>query len=242
MTIIEQHYDFDLKIDKVASFAKENFNVAEKDWLLNEAQDVFVKQRMTGHNPHGTGFEFNQKRIDDLSTIHIKFPEQPGITPSLVSGVYEVTLSSLVHPYLKFTRGQVDVVQDNCPNKKVSLREMQNDDLNDSLDDPYAQSSLKDGVLFNFGKSSLTTAQSSIYLYPGDLTLGDVYIEYLKQPRQMFYGGYDYIDGTPTTQVDCELPEHTHIEIVDIAVAIAAGIIEHPTYVQLKQQKVFQQE
>lgn len=31
MTTVELHYDFDFKIDKVATLSKEDFNIAEKD-------------------------------------------------------------------------------------------------------------------------------------------------------------------------------------------------------------------
>tara|TARA_R110000851_G_scaffold18032_5_gene56865 strand:+ start:846 stop:1574 length:729 start_codon:yes stop_codon:yes gene_type:complete len=242
MTISEMHYDFKVKLDKVASQTKEDFNVAEIDWLLNEAQDVFIKQRYGLNNPHRTGFEVTQKRIDDLSSLHVKQPEQVGITPTLTSGVYEVPLSSLTHTYLFYTRGSVDVTVTNCPTTTMQLRHIQADDLSDALRDPFNQSSITDGVLFNFGKSSGNLATTSIYIYPGTLTLGDVYIEYIKHPRQMFFGTYTYIDGSTTTLTNCELPEHTHSEMVDQAVLIASGIIEHPTYQQMKKQKVFNQE
>ena len=67
MTVIELHYDFDFKIDKVATLAKEDFNKAEKDWLLNEAQSLLVRKYYRGTNSSGEGFEMTQKRIDDLS-------------------------------------------------------------------------------------------------------------------------------------------------------------------------------
>jgi hypothetical protein len=243
MTIFEQHIDFKFKVDKVASFTKEDFNVAEIDWLLNEGQNVFTKQRYGTSNNTRSGFETTQKRIDDLASLHVKFPEQPAIVATTVtSGVHEVVLSDLIHSYWFLTRGYVTVSQTDCPDKNIKLRQIDNDDLSDALGDSFHQSSVLDGVLCNFGKASATTGESSIYIYPGTLTIGDVFIEYIKKPVQMFYGGYTYIDGSTPTTTNCELPEHTHSEIVDIAVNIAAGIIEHPTYAQLKQQKVFKHE
>ena len=74
------HYDFLLKIDKVATAQKKNFNVAEIDWFLNEGQNVIKKQRLFGNNPKQLGFEEDQKRISDLSNLHIKYPAQLPIT------------------------------------------------------------------------------------------------------------------------------------------------------------------
>ena len=79
-------------------------------------------------------------------------------------------------------------------------------------------------------------------MYPGVYSLGGAIIEYIKQPAKIRYGGYVYIDGVTYATQQCELPEHVHSEIVDLAVQIASGIIESPEYVQLKAQKVFMHE
>lgn len=241
MNIVEMHYDWDLKIDKVASMSKEDFNKAEKDWLLNEAIKVIVKQRTGMNNIARSGFETSQKRIDDLKALHIKFPLQPGIDPIiLASNLYEVDLDDLVYNYWFLTRAYVDVIKPNCV-EQASLKLIQHDDLNFALKDPFNKSDDTE-VLFNFGRSSDGNSES-IYLYPDtEYPLGKVYIEYIKQPARVSYGGYVYIDGVTYPQQDCDLSEHLHNEIVDVAVQIASGIIEHPEYVQLKTQKVFTHE
>lgn len=240
MNIVEMHYDFDLKYDRVASQYRQDFNKAEKDWLLNEAQYVLLKQRYGLNNNYKTGFEGIQKRIDDLSSIHIKHPRQPYVT--LIyhdeENIYELPLSLLIEDYWFFTsKGKVKVLDDNCE-YTAKLRLVQNDD--DVEDDPFRNSYFNE-VIINFGKSSSEDG-SSIYFYPGNLTLTEAYIEYLKKPNRMNYGGYAYIDGVIYTQTDCELPEMLHNEIVDVAVNIAAGIIENPNYARLTAEKVFKQE
>lgn len=244
MSIVEMHYDFDLKIDKVASLNKSDFNVAEKDWLLNEGQNVYIKTKYSGNNVLSTGFETTQKRIDDLSSLVVKYPKQSWITPTeLDEGVYEMSLADLEYPYWFFIRGQIEVaVSDSC-SKLASLKIIQHDDLNYLLNDPFNNSSIEE-VISNFGRSTddSTTIKSSLYIYPGNLNIGRVKLEYIKQPAKLNYGGYAYIDNITYSQQSCELPEHTHPEIVDIAVQIASGIIESPDYVQLKTQKVFSNE
>lgn len=232
------HYDFDLKIDKVDSLSKSDFNVAEKDWLLNEAQLVLIKTRYGIRNNDQLGFEGNQKRVDDLSSLVVKHPLQPALTPlTLSNGVLEVRLSDLVHPYLFLIRAYASA-QD-C-NDLITLKFIQHDDLNYLLDDPFNQPS-KLEVPYNFGRSSADTG-SSIYIYPGSVNITQVYFDYLKFPQRVNLGNYTFIDGTVVPQTDSELPEHLHNEIVDVAVQIASGIIEHPQYVQLKTQKLFTNE
>mgnify|MGYP006319950907 FL=1 len=101
MSILEMHYDFDLKLDKLATLAKPDINILEKDWLLNEAQNLIVKKYYLGNNASSTAFETTQKRIDDLSSLLIKYPIQPMILPTMINrtGVYELPLNSLLYPY-----------------------------------------------------------------------------------------------------------------------------------------------
>jgi hypothetical protein len=67
---------------------------------------------------------------------------------------------------------------------------------------------------------------------------------YIKKPvyiqnAQDYVGGtYNLPNGTTLTGfTNCELPEHTHREIVDLAVLIATGQLQIPDY-QIKQDKI----
>ena len=239
MTILELHYDFLLKIDKVASFSREDFNDAEIDWLLNEAQIVFVKQRYGGTNSKRTGFEMSQKRVDDLAQLHI--PNEP-ITPVADStGVYEVDLCNLSHTYWFLTRAYANVSAPGCE-YTATLKAAQTDDLNDILDDPFNKPYKKE-IPYNMGRASSYSACTSIYMYPPvDDTIKTVSLSYIKEPNKVSLGTYIYIDGVQYPATTFETAPHTHPEIVDIATQIASGIIEHPNYAQLKDKKVFTQE
>lgn len=230
MTVKELHYDFKLKKDKVDSLTKEEFNVAETDWLLNEAQELTVRRRMGLNNQKLTGFENTQKRIDDLKTIHVKFPVQIGLTPTVTSGVAEIDLTNLTYTYYYLTRAYADVTDGICVTvAEVSL--IQNDDLSEVLNDPFNKAD-KYVIPANFGKSTnVANTEGSLYLYPGDVyTVNTVYLEYIKKPERISFGGYTYIDGNPSTLTECELPEHIHPEIVTQAVELAALILNDPAH------------
>lgn len=137
--------------------------------------------------------------------------------------------------------GLVQTIQDDCV-KWASLKQVQHDDLSEALLDPF-NNSTTGTVLFNFGRSSDQTSSSagSIYFYP-TTDLGKIRLTYIKKPARMTIGGYTYLDGVTYPEQQCELSEHIHTEIVDQAVLIAAGIVQHPNYVQLKAQKYFTNE
>lgn len=241
-SISEMVYDFKMKMDRVDSLSQQDFNLGEIDWLLNEAQLVFVKRRFSGaSNPKQKGFENTQKRIDDLSTLVIKYPVQPPILTTLLdTGVYEADLSDTVYPYMFLVDAYVDLnIDSTCTITGVPLKFIQHDDLRESLRDPFNSPSLE-FVPYNLGKSS-SGDSSSIYIYGGDLpasSINSVYVEYVKYPSKMWSGGYEYLDGVTYPTTDCELPDQTHSEIVDIACELAALNIENPEYIQLKSRKV----
>lgn len=237
MDVASLHYQFKLNKDRIDTLSNIDFRKSEIDWLLNEAQLIVVKTRFNGHNPKQVGFENTQKRVDDLAPLVIKYPLQPALVPTDSSGVYEVDLSSLAYTYLHYVSGYVDLVLAEDCTKQVNLKFIQHDDYRNAIRDPFNNAS-SEFVPFNFGRASSGTG-TSIYIYPDDYSITNVYIEYLKYPSRISYGNYVFIDGNTYPAATSELPEHLHPEIVDVACQIAALNIESPEYVQLKSQKVF---
>lgn len=236
MSINEVHYEFKLMKDRVDSLSNQDFNPAEIDWFVKKAQLKFIEHRMAPYsNRRAQGFEASQKRIDDLSTLVIKYPLQPAIIPTLDNGVYEVPLSSLAFPYLHLVSAYADVTVATDCTKEVLLHFIQHDDIREALRDPFNSPSLE-FLPYNFGRSSSSSSQSSIYIYPGTLVIPAVYLEYVRYPKSPSLGNYTYLDGTTTTPQDLELPPHTHSEIVSLAVMIASLAVEDPQSVQFKAQ------
>ncbi len=241
MTITEAHYDFKIKQNRIASLSNMDFNPAQIDWLLNEAQMMFIKQRFTVFNPHRMGFEASQKRIDDLSTLVVKYPTQQMLIPTEVSpGIYELKTSFLTFKYLFFLGGYVDAtVLDNC-NKEIPLKFIQNDDYREALRDPFNSPSLE-FIPYNFGIST-TDNVPSLYIYSGSYTINSIKPEYIRYPNKVNLGTYVYIDGITYPPTEFSVPEQTHSEIVDIAVNLAALHTDNPELVQLRSQKILMHE
>lgn len=232
MDVKSMHFEFKLKLDRIDTLSNPDFNVAEIDWLLNEAQLLIVKQRFTQNNNQQSGFETNTKRIGDLSTLVVKQPEQDGIIPIDNS----IDLSTLKFPFLYLLRADADVqLNPNCI-KRVTLKYVQHDDLSEALKDPFNKSSL-DSIVYTIGKTNASNSPS-IYIYPENFNVIKIFPEYLKLPNRISFGGYKFIDGTISTTSNCELPEQIHSEIIDLAVQLASFNIENPEYIQLKNAKI----
>lgn len=233
----ELHYQFKVNLDRVDSLSNPDFNAAEIDWFLNEAQLIFVKQRMSSRsNSKQKGFEESQKRIDDLGNLVIKFPLQTGITPILVSpGIYELPLASLTYPYLFLLDTWVEIqVNENCT-KNVPLRFVQHDDYLQAVKDPF-YSSHEEFIPYNIGRSSVLGGES-IYIY-SSFTVNSVFVEYIKYPAKISLGTYTYIDGVTYPEQTLESSVQTHQEIVDLACSLAGLSTQNPEYIQLRQTKL----
>lgn len=237
MSIQEFHYAFKLSMDRIDTLSNIDFNPAEIDFFLNEAQTVFINQRFSGlSNMKYKGVEATQKRVDDLSTLVIKYPLQPAINPVKDSGVYEVNLSKLEFPYFHIMSAYADVITSPNCEEQILLKFVQHDDYRELLKDPF-NSPHEEFLPYNFGLSS-DRVNPSIYIYPGPYQVKKVYIEYIKQPARMSLGNYTYIDGTTYPPTTSDLPTYTHNELVDLAVQIASLATENPEYIQLKNQKI----
>lgn len=236
-SVKELHYQFKLNMDKVDSLNGPDFNTAQIDWLLTEAQLVFIKQRMSmSSNSKQKGFEQSQKRIDDLGTLVIKFPNQTGITPLNPSpGVYEVSFSSLLFSYLFLISAWADItISPNCT-KSVPLKFTQHDDYRTSLKDPFNEAG-EEFIPYNIGRSS-DSNNESVYLY-SDFPIQKVYLEYVRYPLKVSSGTYKYIDGVIYPEQSLQTATQTHSEIVDIACLLAGISAQSPEYIQLKSQKL----
>ena len=241
------HFAFRLAIDRVNSFSSDDFTPAQIDWLLNLAQLIEVDKRYTPLNSSRQGMEVTQKRTDDLSVLHVKSPqEQPGIVPVLATStlldnsIYECPLSSLLYDYKDLTGLRADIKSGSCT-KQIGLTQVQEDYLDEALINEHTKPDFKwKTALFTISKDSNTTASPSIYVYSGDFEVLKVYPSYIKLPRKVFFSGYNSLDNqyvAADAQVNSELPEPIHRNIVDTAVELASAAIQDPEYLQVAKYK-----
>jgi|TARA_Y100000296_G_C5082870_1_gene210851 hypothetical protein len=236
MTVEEMHYEFKLKLNKVDSLDYSNFQIPEIDWYLNEAMNVFMKQKYGIFSSKGVGFETIQKRIDDLRNLVVK----EGLTTGLSQTDSNTFEASLPGDYIFLVRAKATASKKGCKKKELTCVQVQHDDLNGILEDPYYSPSYEWGELpLVFGTTgTAATDLDKVFVYTdGSFTVQLLNVDYLRRPKRISFpigtpnSQYNYPDGTTViANQDCELAEHTHKEIVDLAVQIVAGDIDHPGY------------
>lgn len=227
MNIREMHYDFKKKFNKIDTQVNRNLLVPEIDWTLNEAEGLYVKMVAQPRVKNQLGFETSQRTIDDIRTIVV---EDFNIVP---------TLNVLTIPanYDFFVKGFCTLNRNNCSPTPGRLHIRQHDDeFEESTFDRSSYSWRWVNGVFNASGIRLFT--------DGTFTISDAKITYIRKRAYMhnaqdFQGGtYNHPSGAVLTgAVNCELPAHTHSEIVDLAVLIASGEVQTSDY-QVKLNKL----
>lgn len=234
------HWTFKRKLDKVASGEYRDFNQAEIDSFLNEAINIFVETRFTGNNVKGTSVEQDQQRIDELSTLVVKSPlTQPMLTPYSSNtdfGIYEFRLGDLAFDYRHYLGSKVKVKDcDTLFETKVVSHNQIGKFLQNST---WSPSSKWLRTLITFGEST-TSDGSSIFVYTDKVfEIEGLYLDYLRNPTEVAVSNYNDIDGNPKTKTECDLPDEYHEQIVDIAVKLAAGVIENTIGYQIAENQI----
>lgn len=220
MTIDEAHIEVEITVDKRSTSQAPELPPEVIDYFLNEATARYTKLRYGKNNLYKAGFEEIQKRTDDLKTL-VKTED---INVSLVSteeNTYSVDLDSTTNQYWFFIRGRANVNNDRCGTKTKRVKLIQQDDLNKVLIDPFNKPIYDRPVIY--------FEDGDVYVVTdGTFTVESFKLTYLKEPQK--------VDSLSNPQVQWDMPEHTHKEIVQLACDIIIENIESQRINTIKSQ------
>ncbi len=218
----EMHEGFDMEVDKSSSLYNPHFEDSDKDFWLNSAIQTFVKTRYSGLNVKGESFEQTQKRIDDLRTLVVEaiIEDNELTTGTDKPNSFIADLASLTDDYW-FTLGEEVTVRftpfgsSSESDLRFGVKECTIDTYREKIDDPYSEHILH----YNTAKPLRLFQGDNVELITdGNYDVIQYHIRYLKAPVE--------IDDFN----DCDLPDHTHSEIVKIAANMALENIEQQRY------------
>jgi len=209
MTAAELHLEFKFRCDKLDTLNYPNFLPEEIDLILNNAQDRFIKQRYGLNNIKRQSFEETEKRTEDLKNITTNAILTP--QPYSVDNIDATARFVLLPTDHWFTiQERAGITCANCgtpTTQRVEVIPITHAEASKTLRDPFKKpNSYKVLRLTIDGKVELLSS----------CTIVDYQFRYLRQPVKIDL----------TTNTTCELSEHVHNELVDIAVGIALESIE----------------
>jgi len=218
MTVQELHYSFDQGLQKVGSYAYDNFLPDEIDFWLNRAQERFIKDRLfITADAKQLGFANGQKRLDDIrEIIAINYIDDAAATVNAESQEYDLPLD-----YMHLVNLRARIYKNRCAPATtttalftVPVRIVNNMEVFFLQQDPFSRSQI-DTPLATLNENDITVFQSN-----ESFILEGISLDYIRIPQQI---------DLQLNQTS-ELAEHTHQEIVDIAVKNVLEAIESPRY------------
>jgi hypothetical protein len=259
MTITDMHIMINLGLQKIASNQVDSFLPQELDLELNKNIQRFIEHRLNKFgNKYRTGFEGSQKRIDDLRTLVTEHSDNTVYKGQIsnthhidtytlpVAGLFTEEYLHLINvrclvsynkckpiittfepdgggflSYRVIGEAGVDssslpiVINNEHTNTMSVAKYVQLDDIYTILDDPFNNTSYKNPIY--------TMIDDKIDIYTDNkFVVSTVKITYIRIPNT--------VDSVSATTVDCDLPDHTHQEIVDMTVNSLLEAISDPRY------------
>lgn len=224
MNVQQMHLAVKLGLDKTEGLTYAAFEPEEIDFWLNEAVDRYIKTRYSGINSKRESFEQSQKRVDDLRTL----VEEARIVPVAAVGAadkpnsYIVSEANLPADYMLFLNDEVSITFNHeVTGVSTTIRTYPivctSDTYSSRVNDPYSEHRLH---LSTARPLRMFTANGVELITDGQYTIPFYYLKYLRMPSTI----------EAATNTDCDLPEHTHREIVLLTVKILTENIESPRY------------
>lgn len=197
--------------------------------FINEAIDKFWKTRHSGLNYKQRGFEQDQKRTDDLRTLVTKHTYKDTDISKINQVEYTVTLPDDYVILLGDTAGisPADGVINNCWEKDAlgNYKIKYSDTIEGTIEtvDRIKENSLSEYHLkYTKAKPIRLIQDNTITLYTdGQYKVSEYTIEYLKKPSKVD------LKTNPTDEYT-DLPSHTHMEVVKLAVQLILATL--PNY------------
>jgi hypothetical protein len=215
---------FKRKANKVDSNLAQKVPLPAVIDFINEGTLQLLKRRYGGNNNYRSTLEEIQKRRDEWQKLIV-----PG---SRLSGkadknnlLYEFQLMDL-QSYMFLLRSSFMLSKGKCSGKLALItRNAQSDDLNNNLDNPNTSSNFEwREINYRLASDKLLAYTDSAFSFSIDTAI----LDYLRYPVPVDVEGYRHFDNTLSKDIECELPAFLHPEIVNEALLIFKGSLNHP--------------
>lgn len=212
------HTEFRVGLDKATSLNSPSLLPEEIDVFLNNAIERFISQRMYGNNPRKEGFEEDQKRFDDLLTLISNALIVPSVAvPNNKPQGRSVTLPSDYWHIIE-EDALVTFLDCNGATKQITVPviPITHDRYNKIIRDPFHKPN--ENKVIRLGLTS-----NPEIITASNVTLNLYNLRYIRKPISVQYGS---TYTPPVADINSDLPESVHKEIVKMAITEALGNIE----------------
>ena len=214
MTAVEMSTLFGLKINS-SSNTNDELGDDEISLYLNSAVNRFIKQRYTGNNYRQIAFEGDDKRVADLRTLLTNSPtiSKSSATSEIPNSArYTVPSDFMFYVDCSVIFTRTDVSQTNT---WVQCKTIKNSEIRKHVQSGHNKPYIREPLVV-FRDATYFTVIIDDVANIGNLSTAS--LTYIKEPA--------VINVDSGSAVNCDLPNHTHEEIVDMAVNIVLEVEE----------------
>lgn len=219
MTSIQMQAAFQREWDQLENVPE--FNSTDILYWLNQGVQRFITDKFTGFYHRGLSVEQTQDIIEDLYTlVREELLTGAAITVGIdIPNSYIIDLTSLSSNYRRKLAEEVVIsftdALGNSITKRQGITECTSDRYRAKIDDPFSEHKLH----YNEAKPLRLFSNNVVELITdGNYSITSYYIKYIKEPAVI------------TNTVSCDLPLHTHLIIVKLAIDAALENLGNPRY------------
>jgi len=216
------------RLNKLASLDYDNLECWQVQEAFNKAQLEWTRRQLYSINARKEGEEQTSGLVDDLQRL-LKHEILPSVNKEIY---YQAAIPS---DYLHYVRTDVFAKTECCPERRISVYEVEEANISIILNDKNKQPN------FEWAETVSTRMTNKLKVYTNnEFEITQCHLTYYRKPIEVqFNGCVDPSTGTVfTADQNCEFNDDVAEVLVDNAAMILAGDIESITQYQREQQNV----
>ena len=217
------------RLNKLASLDYDNLECWQIAEAFNKAQLEWTRRQLYSINVRKEGSEQSSGLIDDLQKLM-----KVSLLTMINKEIYYKS-DKLPDDYLHYVRTDVFAQQECCPERRMTVYEVEESNISIILNDKNKQPN------FEWAETVSTRINNSVRIYTNnEFDISKCYLVYYRKPLEVQFAGCVNIKtGFPFTKdQECEFPDDVAEVLADNAAMILAGDIESVTQYQRDQQNV----
>jgi hypothetical protein len=231
-------YKIDQRLNKLSTNEHQQIQLEDKILALNEAQIKLIKQKIDNISTVSQmGLDSFKKRYEDLQSLVVAYNDGqlPLTMKNKELNQWKANIHVLAPKYMFYIDSYVLADKGICKDRKIWINRdlAKHGDLQFILNNTHYKPSFEYQETFNF----LSSDEISIFT-DGTFTPTKICISYMRYPVYIDKEGYIKFDGTPSTDVDCELETYLEDELLDLTVQNLAMYTENQSAVQNAQYRI----
>lgn len=215
----------DQRLNKLASNDYDNIECWQIVEAFNKAQLEWCRRQIRGSNQFMDGSEKSDIRVDDLQRLL-----KPENMATINNSLFAETINILPIDYFKFKRISCYAKSNCCPNERLILVYLAEEDNRDILlRDEHKNPS------FEWAETFATLINNKIRVYTNsDFEIKEINLTYYRKPIQiqLFQCKDPYTGLVSTIDIECEFNDDIVEILIDETVSILSGDIESLNQVQ----------